>query len=122
MSAQRKVVALVEDDPSLLTGLGRLLSAQGFETERFTSAEAFLDAVGASNASCLILDIHLGGMSGIELQNRLTANGSTIPIIFMTATDDEVTQQEAVEAGCIAYLRKPFLARLLMAALAVAIP
>ena len=122
MSAQRKVVALVEDDPSLLTGLGRLLSTQGFETERFNSAEAFLDGAGASKAACLVLDIHLDGMSGIELRRRLAATGSKIPVIFMTAFDDELTQRAAVEAGCIAYLRKPFLARLLMAALAVAIP
>jgi FixJ family two-component response regulator len=117
MLTQQKVVALVEDDPSVLKGLQRLLSAQGFETERFTSAEAFLDGAAASKASCLVLDIHLGGMSGIELRRRLAVSGSTIPVIFMTAFDDESTQREAVEAGCIAYLHKPFSANLLIAAL-----
>jgi len=120
MVTQRKVVALVEDDPSVLTGLQRLLSARGFEAEPFASAEAFLDGAAASKAGCLVLDIHLGGMSGIELRRRLAVSGSAIPVIFMTAFDDELTQREAVEAGCIAYLHKPFSAHSLIAALEMA--
>ena len=59
-------------------------------------------------ATCLLLDIHLGGISGIELQRRLTASGSKWPVIFMTASDDEAARNEAMDVGCIAYLRKPF--------------
>jgi FixJ family two-component response regulator len=61
-----------------------------------------------------VLDIHLGGMSGLELRRRLNAVRSTLPVIFITAADDEETQQEAMQAGCVACLRKPFAANLLM--------
>jgi FixJ family two-component response regulator len=103
-----KTIAVVDDDPSMLRGLVRLLAAHGFGTQSFASAEAFLDDAGATSAACLILDIHLGGMSGIELRRRLTASGSRLPVIFITAVDDEATRVEAMAAGCIAYLRKPF--------------
>ena len=59
-------------------------------------------------ATCFLLDIHLGGISGMELQRRLAASGSMRPVIFMTANDDEATRKEAMDAGCIAYLHKPF--------------
>jgi FixJ family two-component response regulator len=112
-----RTIAVVEDDPSMLQGLSRLLSAHGFRVVRFTSAETFLDSVTQCEAACLVVDIHLGGISGIDLKRRLTSSGSDFPVIFMTAIDSEATRQEAVEAGCIAYLRKPFLARLLIEAI-----
>ena len=110
-------VAVVEDDPSMLQGLNRLLSAHGFGVERFTSAESFLDGIDKCEAKCLIIDIHLGGISGIDLKRQLTASGSNLPVIFMTAIDTESTRQEAFDAGCIAYLMKPFLAKLLIDAI-----
>jgi FixJ family two-component response regulator len=76
-----------------------------------------LENDGARGARCLLLDIHLGGISGIELQRRLAASGSKCPVIFMTALDDEATRNEAIEAGCIAYLRKPFASQVLLDAL-----
>jgi FixJ family two-component response regulator len=112
-----RTIAVVEDDPSMLQGLSRLLSAHGFRVVGFTSAESFLDDVAQSEAACLVVDIHLGGISGIDLKRRLIASGSDFPVIFMTAIDSEATRQEAVEAGCVAYLRKPFLARLLIDAI-----
>ena len=112
-----RTIAVVEDDPSMLQGLSRLLSAHGFRVVRFTSAETFLDSVTQCEAACLVVDIHLGGISGIDLKRRLTSSGSDFPVIFMTAIDSEATRQEAVKAGCIAYLRKPFLARLLIEAI-----
>jgi len=112
-----RTIAVVEDDPSMLKGLSRLLSAHGFRVLGFTSAESFLDDVAQSEAACLVVDIHLGGISGIDLKRRLIASGSDFPVIFMTAVDSEATRQEAVEAGCVAYLRKPFLARLLIDAI-----
>jgi FixJ family two-component response regulator len=105
---EKRVIAIVEDDPSMLKGVGRLLSAHGFLTEAYTSAEAFLEHAAATEASCLLLDINLGGISGIELSHRLAAGGSKLPVIFMTAVDSESIQREAALAGCIAYLRKPF--------------
>src|SRR5262245_55918758 len=113
----RKLVAVVDDDPGMLKGIQRLLSAHGFEVEVFPSAEAFLERQSPLAPMCLVLDIHLGGMSGIALRRRLADQGSAIPVIFITAIDDEVTKHEASKAGCIAYLHKPFGARLLIDAL-----
>lgn len=109
----RKLVVVVDDDPGMLKGIQRLLTAHGFEVVAFPSAEAFLESQSAHAPMCLVLDIHLGCMSGIELRRRL-ADGSTIPVIFITAIDDEITKHEAIKAGCIAYLPKPFGARLLI--------
>lgn len=118
----RKLVVVVDDDKTMLKSLERLLNASGFDTEVFCSAEAFLARADAREANCLVLDIHLGGMSGIELRRRLTQSGSTVPVIFMTAFDDESTHEKAVEAGCIACLHKPFPARSLIGAIETAGP
>jgi FixJ family two-component response regulator len=112
-----RTIAVVEDDSSMLKGLSRLLSAHGFRVVRFASAEAFLDSVAQCEAMCLVVDIHLGGISGIDLKRRLTSSGNDFPVIFMTAADSAATRQAAVDAGCIAYLRKPFLAKLLIEAI-----
>jgi FixJ family two-component response regulator len=101
----------------MLQGLSRLLSAHGFRVVRYTSAEAFLDNVAECEAACLVVDIHLGGISGIDLKRRLTSSGSDFPVIFMTAADSEATRQAAAETGGVAYLRKPFSAQLLVDAI-----
>ena len=115
MPTQRKIVAVVDNDPSMRVSLERLLQAQGFGTEIFPSAEAFLGA--GSTADCLLLDIHLDGMGGFELRRRLSSAGSRLPVIFMTAFDDDATRHEAANLGCVAYLRKPFAGHLLMEAI-----
>ena len=115
MSAALRKVTVIDDDPTMLKAIERLLRVKGFEVETFASAEAFL--AGTGKAACLVLDIHLGGMSGIELRRRLVASGSEPPTIFITAVDDEATRKEATNAGCVAYLRKPFLASLLVGAI-----
>lgn len=120
MSMHRKLVVVVDDDRSMLRGVERLLNAYGFETAVFSSAEALLYSSVTLEATCLVLDIHLGGMSGIELRRRLAADGSTVPVIFMTAFDDESTHEEAIKAGCVACLHKPFPARLLIGAIKTA--
>ena len=97
--------------------LERLLSASGYETVAFASAQEFLDSGAPKRAQAFVLDIHLDGMSGIALQRQLRANGSTVPVIFMTAYDEEETRAEAMAAGCVAYLRKAFDPALLQAAL-----
>jgi len=114
---QPKIVAVVEDSPSVLRGLERLLRARGLATEVFASAEEFLASSASARAACLVLDIQLGGMSGFELQRQLAASGSRLPIIFMTAFDSDATRMRAMEAGCLAYLRKPFAAKLLFDAI-----
>lgn len=112
-----RTIAVVDDNASMLQGLSRLLSAHGFQVRTFASAELFLDGLDTSEADCLLLDIHLGGISGIELHRKLTASGSDLPIIFMTANDNAATRQEAFDTGCIAYLRKPFRASALIEAI-----
>ncbi|MGY4284207.1 FixJ family two-component response regulator [Bradyrhizobium sp. LM2.7] len=117
MGNRMRTIAIVDDNPSMLQGLNRLLSAHGFRVQTFASAELFLDNIAKCEANCLLLDIHLGGISGIDLQRRLSSTGTDLPVIFMTAIDNEATRQEAFDAGCIAYLRKPFLAKLLIDAI-----
>ena len=106
--ATSHTILVVDDDPSLLQGLGRLLSANDFEAHLFSSAESFLEAARGVKASCLVLDIQLPGISGIELQRELARRGHEIPVIFMTGNGAEATERAARKAGCVAYLAKPF--------------
>ena len=117
LATRQKTVAVVDDDAGMRRGIERLLNAHGLETKGFDSAEAFLDQLASSQADCLVLDIHLEGMSGIDLRRRLTASGSKLPVIFITAINDERQEQECINAGCVAYLRKPFPAELLLDAI-----
>jgi FixJ family two-component response regulator len=121
MMAQRTVVIVVDDDPGLLKSVVRLLAHHGIESRSFASAEALLESDSVQTATCLLLDIHLGGISGIELQRRLAASGSKWPVIFMTASDDEATCDGAMDAGYIAYLRKPFAQDVLLNAISKAV-
>jgi FixJ family two-component response regulator len=107
MTTRPILVAIVEDDPAMLRSIERLLAVYGFSTQSFSSAEAFLDQSASCEAKCLLLDIQLGGISGIELCRRLTVAGSELPVIFMTAVDNEETRRLAVELGCDSFLRKP---------------
>jgi len=115
---KRLKVGVVDDDLGMLAGIENLLDAHGFATKVFASAEAFLDYFwDATDIDCLLLDLHLGGMSGIELRRQLKASGSTLPVIFMSAFDDEAMRRQALEEGCVAYLHKPFLSQLLIDAI-----
>jgi FixJ family two-component response regulator len=100
------MIGVVEDDPSFRQALRRLLSAAGFSVAAFASAEEFLASESAGATACLVLDVHLGGMSGFDLQQRLVTAGVPVPTIFITAHDDPMTRERA-RAG-VAYLRKPF--------------
>jgi FixJ family two-component response regulator len=118
---RQKMVAVVDDDPGMLKSIERLLSARGFRVDVSPSAEAFLASTTAREADCLVLDIQLEEMSGLELRRQLTKSGRTVPVIFITAFDDECTRQDALNAGCVDFLRKPFLSHLLFAAIEKAI-
>src|ERR1700732_3056679 len=107
MPTRPKVIAIVDDDASMLKGIERLLGAYGFATKVFASAEAFLEPDASADVDCVLLDIHLGGMSGLELRHHLTASGCKLPVIFMTAFDDESTRMQAQSAGFVAFLPKP---------------
>ena len=121
MPRRQKIVAVVDDDSSMLGATKELLEACGFVTRAFVSAEEFLDHGASSQVDCLLLDIHLGGMSGIALRRELTASGIGLPVIFMTALDDEGTRAEAQKAGFVAFLRKPHSARQLFDAIEKAV-
>lgn len=117
LANRMRTIAIVEDDPSMLQGLNRLLSARGFNVQAFSSAELFLEDAADCKAACLLLDIQLGGISGIELKRRLASSGGNLPVIFMTGISDEAVRREALEVGCVAFLKKPFLAKLLIEAI-----
>ena len=110
-------VAVVEDDPSMLRSIARLLNAHGYQTVGFDSAEAFLEAHEIMLVDCLILDMQLTGMSGLQLQQHLLKTGVDLPTVFITATDDELLEEMAVRAGCAGYFHKPFAANVLLSAI-----
>jgi len=110
-------VAVVEDDVAMRKSIERLLQASGFETTAFACGQDFLNSGAAATTDALVLDIHLEGISGLELHRRLRASGSRCPVIFITAHDDESTRKEALGLGCVAYLLKPFAAHELTEAL-----
>jgi FixJ family two-component response regulator len=110
-------VAVVDNDSSVLKAADNLLSAHGFKAILFSSSEEFLASESAKEAKCLLVDIQLGGMSGIELRQRLKSDHPELQVIFMTGLDDESIRQEALQAGCLAYLRKPFAAAQLIQAI-----
>lgn len=121
MAAKPTTVIVVDDNPAFLKSVARLLTVHGLAARTFSSAEALLDHDAVPTATCLLLDIHLGGISGIELYRQLVAAGSKCPAVFMTAIDDCATRKEAMDVGCIAYLRKPFAPDLLLQAIEKAV-
>ena len=99
-------VAVVDDDENLCRSLARLLRAAGMQPVTYASAEAFLADSKQPKFDCLVLDIQLGGMSGIQLGQRLVAEGGHAPFIFITAHDDPAARADAAAAGCVAFFRK----------------
>jgi FixJ family two-component response regulator len=110
----RKVVLVVDDDPSTLRGLKRLLREHGYESLLFRSAQAFHNHGDFEHALCVILDINLNDESGIDVRHGLKAAGVSVPVIYITANDNDVVRTAAMESGCIAYLTKPFSAKSLI--------
>lgn len=107
MSSTKQIyVAVVDDDENVCRSFGRLLRAANIQSVTYSSAEAFLADTKHPQFDCLVLDIHLGGMSGIQLSQQLLAEGGTTPVIFITAHDDSEARAEAEAAGCAAYFRK----------------
>ena len=102
------MVALIDDDRSVLRALKDLMEAAGVSAQSFGSAEEFLGADQRNLIACLVADIRLPGMSGLELQARLKAEGSRIPIIFVTAHNDGNVRMQALTAGAVECLSKPF--------------
>jgi FixJ family two-component response regulator len=108
------LVAIVDDDDSLRVALQGLLKATGFPAEAYSSAEEFLSSGHQQQTACLITDIRMPGMSGLELQAKLNADRFRIPIIFLTAHGDEKMRMQALRAGAVEFLAKPFDAEALL--------
>jgi len=121
MAAERNVIAVLDDDPALRLALGDLLSLSGYRTELYASAEEFITAAKTTEASCLVVDIQLGKVSGVELGRQLSRAGFTFPIVFMTGSQDEGFRRQAMDLGCVAYLHKPFPKARLIEAIKMAI-
>jgi FixJ family two-component response regulator len=99
-------VAIIDDDASVCRSLARLLRLAGFEPKAFGSAEAFLADGSRARFRCLLLDIHLGGMSGLEMQRAWNALPGHAPLIFITAYDEPAIRAEAVQDGCAGFFSK----------------
>jgi FixJ family two-component response regulator len=106
--AKTKLVAILDDDDSMRTALQGLLKAVGVTAQAFTSAEEFLKSGQQHKAACLIADIRMPGMSGLELQAQLNAEHCKIPTIFITAHGDTKMRMQALRAGAVEFLSKPF--------------
>jgi FixJ family two-component response regulator len=107
-AGKKKVVAIVDDDESIREALEALIKTAGFDARAFESAEGFLDSGQQGEIGCLVTDIRMPGMSGLQLQARLNEDGYKIPIIFITAHGDEKVRMQALRAGAVEFLTKPF--------------
>ncbi|APR77908.1 Transcriptional regulatory protein zraR [Minicystis rosea] len=101
------IVCIVDDDASIREALSGLFRSAGLDVAVFASGEAFLESDAIDRTSCLVLDVQMPGMTGLELQARLTRDGHRIPIVFITAQTSEVLQTQITASGA-AFLRKPF--------------
>jgi FixJ family two-component response regulator len=104
----RKFVAIVDDDESIRAALQGFMKEAGLPARAFASAEEFLDSSDLHQTACLVADIRMPGMSGLELQARLNAERRTFPIVFITAHGDESMRLQALRAGAVEFLAKPF--------------
>ena len=109
-----KLVFVVDDNPSMLRGIGRLLRQFGFASRLFETGSALLKHGSFDSAVCLILDVNLSDGSGIELRHRLADQGIKVPILYITGNDSPATRMAAMASGCVAYLTKPFTANSLI--------
>jgi FixJ family two-component response regulator len=122
MPTRSNIVAVIDDDAVTRETLKLMLSTLGYGAELYDSAETFLARLGESAAACLVIDIQLDAVSGIELGRGLAAAGLKLPVIFMTASPDQALRQRAMDAGCVAFLRKPIARPELAEALTAARP
>lgn len=106
--APRSLISVVDDDRSMGRMLARIIGAAGLRVAVFTSAEEFLDSARLNDSACLVLDVDLPGMSGLELQDRLNNSGQEIPIIFISGQSTEQTRERALKAGALGFFDKPF--------------
>ena len=115
------MVAVVEDDESYRAAVQRLLKSAGFSAQSFASAEDFLSSGRQRETGCLIADIRMPGMSGLDLQSKLNSDHCPIPTIFITAHGDEKMRLQAMRGGAVKFLAKPFEGEILLEAVRVAL-
>ena len=102
------MISIVDDSESVREATKRLLRSHGYGAATFASAEEFLQSDQVNDTSCLITDVQMPGLSGVELQSHLIAQGNRMPMIFVTASTEEKTRAHALKAGAIGFLNKPF--------------
>jgi FixJ family two-component response regulator len=113
----RARIALVEDQASVRVAMGRVLRLADYEVLSYESGEEFLAALGETRPDCALLDVHLPGMTGIQVQLRLQSGSASLPVVFITASEDPSVEREALGAGGLCLLRKPFTSRDLLASI-----
>jgi FixJ family two-component response regulator len=122
MATVRTLIAVVDDEPAIVTAVARLLRAAQFDVATFTSGAAFLGSLAESKPACVVLDVHMPGMSGLEVQAHLAADPRTnVPVILITAQDSSESQLRVMEERSSAFLRKPMEASVLFDAIRTAI-
>src|SRR5215468_4413315 len=120
-ASERSLVSVVDDDESVRESLPDLLNEFGFAARAFSSAESFLSSDCVDKTRCLILDVMMPGMTGLDLQRELTRRGQKIPVIFITAQKDEAVRARAFKQGAVKFLNKPFSDTALLEALNAAL-
>lgn len=116
------MIYVVDDDPAVTRALKRLLRSWGMQVRTFASGDDFLAALDASpDADCSVIDVQMPGMTGLEVLDRLHAAGLDLPVVFMTAHDTEGAEEQAMRAGAVGFLRKPFADDELIALIRIAV-
>ena len=115
------VISVVDDDSSVRAATSKFLRSHGYTVQAYSSAEHFLQSDGLNDTSCVIADLQMPGMSGLELLTMIRAQGYAVPFIFITAFPDETTRARALQEGAICFLSKPFTGGTLINCLGVAL-
>ena len=121
MTKSRALIAIVDDEESVRRALQRLLVSAGYDAESFSGGDSFFAFLKTRRPKCVVLDLHMPGMSGFDIQTRLVSEKDRIPVIVITGHDTPQTRQRVLDAGAVEYLRKPVDAQVLLAAIAAAI-
>ena len=119
--AEPSVIAVIDDDASIRVATNSLVRSLGYAVHSFASAEEFLESTHINDSSCVIADVQMPGMSGVELQSLMAARGVDVPFIFITAFPDETIRARALKAGAIGFLTKPFDGQILVNCLCAAV-
>jgi FixJ family two-component response regulator len=106
--AEAPIISVIDDDPSVRTATARLLRSMGFSVYAFASAQEFLSSPQLRQTSCVIADVQMPGMTGVELQDYLIAHDHSMPVIFITAFPHDRVRERAINAGAVCFLSKPF--------------